>query len=284
MEAATPNFNIQKINETVWVFKNAIENPQEWIDYFESKDEWKDWFTFGKTLAGPNFHLNFDTFPALDQWEHGKNEAFSYISKDLEIENKVNELFYSTTKEYIQENNINIENWVYKSWNIAKYLPNSDNRYAMVHHTDYQREFSHNPGTKYAVTAVFYLNDNYTGGEVEFRFLDDDDVSIVKEDYSYKPSAGDIVVFLSGHPHYHGVRAIRAGEKYIIRTYWTQEYSGHPLWLKLQEKYGKDIWEQMEQARVEFNRNSENIEHINNIPFWVPFEEYYKKEIEALEE
>jgi hypothetical protein len=283
MDAAY-NFNIQKIHDTVWVFKNAIENPQDYIDYFESKEDWKDWFTFGKQLEGPNFSVDFSEFPTPAQWEAQKEDNPHDFSKSLHFENKINDLFLHATKMYVEENNIDIDNWRYLGWNVAKYIPNTEEEYVMVHHTDYQREFSHNPGSKFAVTAVFYLNDNYTGGEVMFRFLDDNDVSIIKEDYSYKPTAGDIVVFLSNHPHYHGVKAITEGQKYIIRTYWKYEYSGHPLWLRLQEKYGNDIWEQMENERLKFNRNSDNIEMVNNIPFWVPFEEYYKKELEALDQ
>jgi len=282
MDAAY-NFNIQKIHDTVWVFKNAVENPQNFVDYFESQEGWKDWYTFGKNLEGPNFNVTFDKFPTQEQWEAEKDSRSDGFSRSLHFENKINDLFLHATKMYVDKNNINIDNWTYTGWNVAKYKPNAENEYVMVPHTDYQREFSHNPGVKFAVTAVFYLNDNYTGGEVMFRFLDDDDVSIIKEDYIYKPNAGDIVVFLSGHPHYHGVKAVTEGEKYIIRTYWNYDYPGHPLWLKLQEKYGHDIWQQMEDARLKFNRNSENIEHINSIPFWVPFEEYYKKELEALD-
>lgn len=284
MAAATYNFNIQKIHDTVWVFKNAIENPHDYVDYFESQDDWKDWYTFGKQLEGPNFLVNFDEFPSADQWEAEKNKNSNDFSNSLHFENKINNLFYAATKAYIEENNIDIDNWTYKGWNIAKYRPNNENEYVMVHHTDYQREYTHNPGIKFAVTAVFYLNDNYTGGEVAFRFLADDDVSVIREDYEYKPSAGDIVVFLSGHPHYHGVKAVTEGEKYIIRTYWTYQYPGHPLWLELQEKYGSDIWEQMERERLKFNRDSANITTINNIPFWSSFEEYYKKEIQALDQ
>lgn len=283
MEAATNNFNIKKIQDTVWVFQEAIKNPQDYVEYFDSQDGWKDWYTFGRQLDGPNFVLRFSDFPNLEQWQDEKAKNIGVLDKSLIFENKVNDLFYATTKAYLEENGVDIENWAYAGWNIAKYTPNTENEYIMVHHTDYQREFSHNPGKKYAITAVFYLNDDYSGGELEFRFLDDKDLSIVKEDYSYKPSAGDIVVFLSGHPHYHAVRPIKEGQKYIIRTYWTYEYQGHPLWLKLQEKYGVDVWGQIEDERLKFNRNSDNMKHINNIPFWVPFEEYYKKEIEALE-
>lgn len=283
MAAVAYNFDIEKINDTVWVFKKAIKNPQDYVDYFEKTVEWTDWYTFGKHGRGHNFGPSrFETFPTLEEWESQRKIAV-HSESDKTFEKSIDDLFYQATKLYVDANKSSFDNWVYESWNIAKYEPNQENEYVMMHHTDYQREYTHSPGSKFAITAVFYLNDNYTGGEVAFRFLDNDDVSIIKEDYVYKPNAGDIVVFMSGHPHYHGVKSVTEGDKYIIRTYWRYDYSGHPLWLKLQEKYGTDLWAQMEADRVRSTRSSENVTVINNIPFWIDFEEYYKKEIEMLD-
>jgi hypothetical protein len=285
MTSTENNFDIEKIQDTVWVFKKAIKNPESLIRYFEENGEWTDWYTFGKYAPNTPFLVSFDTFPTEEDWENKKNEGENGFGNVGKYENYINDIFYHTTKLYCESNKLFFDNWVYAAWNIAKYIPNENNKdkYAMVHHTDFQREFSYNPGYKFAVTAVMYLNDNYDGGDVMFRFLDDNDVSVIKEDYRYKPQAGDIVVFMSGHPHYHGVKQISNGEKYIIRTYWRYSYPGHSLWLKLQEKYGEDAWKQLEEERTKFNRKIENIKMINNIPFWVEFEEYYKKEIEALD-
>ncbi len=281
------NFNVEKISESVWVFKNAIKNSQDFVEYFKKNKDWKPWYTFGELANGPNFPgLSFKSFPTPEEWETSKAKSIEDFvkEKDYFFENEINNLFYYATKLYVEKNNIVLDNWAEDGWNVVRYIPNEEDHsdYVMMHHTDFQREFSHNPGLKFAITAVFYLNDNYDGGEVEFRFLDENDPNKIKEDYSYKPAAGDIVVFPSGPPHYHGVKAVTSGEKYIIRNYWRYDYPGHPLWLKLQEKYGEDIWRQLEDQRLKFNRNSDNVEIINNIPFWVGFEEYYKKEIEML--
>jgi hypothetical protein len=282
------NFEIQKINNSVWVFKNAIKNSQDFIEYFEKNKKWKDWYTFGKVaeIVDEIQPIKFKNFPTSEEWKNSERYCKTDDLQEISFyENEINTLFHETTKLYVEENKIVLDNWVEDGWNVAKYVPNLENHsdYVMMHHTDFQREFSYNPGLKFGITAVFYLNENYDGGEVMFRFLDENDRSVIKEDYSYKPSAGDIVVFPSGPPHYHGVKAITSGEKYIIRNYWRYDYPGHPLWLKLQEKYGEDIWRQLEEARLKFNRNIDNIDVVNNIPFWVEFEEYYKKEIESLD-
>ena len=276
------NFDIKKIHNTVWVFKNAIKNSQDLIDYFEKNREWRDWYTFGKVAKGADFVNRFDKFPSLEEWDSQRKLRAVELGENDFFENQINDIFYHATKLYVEENNVLLDNWAYDGWNVAKYAANLEEPLAMHYHTDFQREFAYNPGSKFAITAVFYLNDNYAGGNVLFRFLDDNDTSIIKEDYNYKPQAGDIVIFMSGHPHYHAVKAITEGEKYIIRTYWKYDYSGHPLWLKLQQKYGSDVWKQMEDQRIKFSRSSEGITIINNIPFWVDFEENYKKELEAL--
>jgi hypothetical protein len=277
------NFEIEKIHDTVWVFKNAVKNTQDLIYYFEKTREWRDWYIFGKVAEGSNFKNVFNSFPNQEEWDADRdNRSLSHNGNDY-FENQINDLFYQATKLYVQANNVSLDNWIYEGWNVGKYQARTEDEMAMAYHTDYQREYTHNPGSKFIITAVFYLNDNYSGGDVAFKFLDNEDVSILKEEYTYKPQAGDIVIFLSGHPHYHGVKAVTEGEKYIIRTYWRHDYPGHPLWLKLQKKYGEKRWEEMEKERVRATRKPENITSINEVPFWATFEEYYEKEIAELD-
>jgi hypothetical protein len=286
MGPAVYNFNIEKIDDLVWVFKGAIKDPKSFVDYFDKNKEWRPWYTFGEVSDGPNLpHLTFKNFPTPEEWEKAKNYKEIAPGEKYYFEAQIDNLFYHSTKLYKESNNIELDNWSEDGWNIAKYVPNpkDHSEYAMMYHTDFQREFSHNPDLKFAITAVFYLNDNYKGGEIVFKFLDKDDPQILRKEYSYKPSEGDILIFPSGPPHYHGVNSVTEGNKYIIRNYWRYDYPGHPLWLKLQEKYGEDVWRDLEEKRLKFNRDSNNLTFINGIPFYVEFEEYYKKEIEMLD-
>jgi len=272
-------FNIEKIHDTVWVFHNALENPEEIIEYFKNNKTWEDWYTFGKMtkMEGPEYVFN--SFPTNEEWNAKLNEFYSTENQENSVRKKIDSLFYETTSLYLKENSISLNSWIFQGWNMAKYVPNPEDHpsYVMHHHTDFQREKSYQPGIKFGVTAVFYLNDNYEGGEVEYRFVEDESLQVVSEDYTYKPGAGDVVVFLSGHPHYHGVRAVNSGEKYIIRTYWRFNQDAHPKWLELQERYGKDVWEEMEKERLRFTYKGENQVIINNIPKFINFEEYYDK-------
>jgi hypothetical protein len=63
-------------------------------------------------------------------------------------------------------------------------------------HTDYHRR----------VSFVYYLNDNYTGGEINFpRF-----------DISYKPKANEMLVFPSTYVYNHSVSEVTEGERYAV--------------------------------------------------------------------
>ena len=59
--------------------------------------------------------------------------------------------------------------------------------------------------------------DDYDGGDICF-YINGDFVN-------YKPKAGDILVFPSGMPYYHGVKTIRNGNKFFIRNFISQKYS-----------------------------------------------------------
>lgn len=271
------NFNIEKIHDSIWVFKNALKDTDQIVEYFNNNKDWTDWYTFGKmTWDIREDAYEFKTFPTKEEWQSKLEQSYpsTFTKSDpLYFEKTIDNLFYETTSLYLEHNNIDLNNWIYLPWNVAKYNTNAQHPYIMHHHTDFQRELEYVPGLKFAITAVIYLNDNYEGGEVDFRFVDEN-IEITKEDYSYKPGKGDIVVFLSGHPHYHGVRSVISGEKYIIRTYWRYKKEAHPQWIYMQNKYG-ELWEDMEKERLKFTHRNHEI--INNIPKFIGFEEYYSK-------
>jgi hypothetical protein len=263
-------FDIEKINDSVWVFKNAIKDSQDIIEHFEQNHKWTDWYTFGNVINIEMPHQYFDSFPTEEEWYSRQNNSISHP-----IEKNINNLFYETTKKYIEENNIQYPSWHFEGWNIAKYNPQPETEYAMMYHTDFQREFAANPGSKFGVTAVFYLNDNYEGGEIIFRFFKDDSLKEIEKDFSYKPSKGDILVFPSGPPHFHGVLSVKSGEKYIIRNYWKYSSEGDQRWLDLKSKYGDSEWAKMEEDRLKYIRK--NIININQTPKYMTFSEYYDK-------
>ena len=150
---------------------------------------------------------------------------------------------------------IELDNWKFNPPNICMYEPDSgvSDLIAMHYHTDYRQAAASAPGDKFAITCTMYLNDNYDGGEILFKIYangkDEPPLYI-----SYKPKAGDIVIFPSGEPYYHAVNLVKNGEKYFVRSFWQYEFYGTPEWQENEKKFGKKVWSEIEEEREWFWR------------------------------
>ena len=122
--------------------------------------------------------------------------------------------FYKTTNKYFEELNLTLPSYILKPFNLAKYIEGGK----MNYHTDFEPAKAHYPGHKFHTTCLFYLNDNYEGGEICFAILNDSNTKVI-EHFEYKPKKGDVLIFPATAPFYHGVKPITKGEKYIIRSY-----------------------------------------------------------------
>ena len=244
-------FKIEKPHPQIFIFKNAIKNPEEILEHFSSPFySWEPWYTFGSQLNLSNLYFDFNSFPTKEEWEEklrlvGKNEIADFLNQFIKknIQNqgrigltekdllflqkseknikKITDLFYKTTSLYIKETGIEKNNLIFNPFNIAKYDDDAgiSENFAMNYHTDFIQHESSIVENNFYVTCLFYLNDGYVGGEISFKVLDKNQKS-VEFSYDYKPSSGDMIVFPSTPPFYHGVKKARQGEKYIIRTYW----------------------------------------------------------------
>jgi len=59
--------------------------------------------------------------------------------------------------------------------------------------------------------CVLYLNDDYEGGEIGFKFFN----------VSYKPKSGDIILFSSAFPYMHEVKPITKGYRNAAVTWYS---------------------------------------------------------------
>ena len=246
------NHDVTVLDEKVLVFHNIMDDNQGLIDFYESQEEWwSGWYGFGRQIMGGGPAIeNSKEFPTKEVWES------EIVNTDYRPEDpfrmSLERSFYDASSEYFDYTGTSLPSWGNTGWGIARYIPDEDiinnPDLTMVHHTDYMENTKDQPGRKYAVTAVYYPNDDYEGGELSIRKVDETtNKAIVK--INYKPKAGDLVFFPSGRPYLHGVRRVWNKPKYIIRFYWLYEYEGSPEWFRLKEKYG-DKFEKLEKDRV----------------------------------
>jgi hypothetical protein len=105
---------------------------------------------------------------------------------------------------------------------IFKPLKNYENKFAIkITKKDYHevlkyREGDHlsshtddNGGNKPRVSLLFYLNDDYQGGEICFDFID----------IKYSPKKGDIIIFPSSYIYRHHVEKVTNGTRYCIADF-----------------------------------------------------------------
>jgi predicted 2-oxoglutarate/Fe(II)-dependent dioxygenase YbiX len=144
-----------------------------------------------------------------DDQEHPFSNILNYTTTKT-----ITDSIYKASRLFFEANYPDIkEELFFLSFDIAKYFPGGE----MTYHTDYDQEQFYKPGLVFHTTVLLYPNDNYDGGEISFIEMDSEENVLWRHDY--KPKAGDIVIFNSRPPIYHGVSPNLNAEKYIIRAY-----------------------------------------------------------------
>lgn len=261
--------NVVEIYPKVFVYKGLYKDIDYIYKILKESDgiegllsPWSKWSHFGEyiypTFKGYNTVLQLDGAKAIETKTEKEKEHKEIL---LELLNN----FYIATEDYVKKHNVNfdknrivpgikdengnpIKEWLFTGPSIARYHANVEDPLAMTYHTDYIREPITSPGHKFAITALTYFNDDYDGGEIDFIANG--------EAYMYKPEAGDVLVFPSGHPEFlmsetsiylHGVMPSYNNSKYLARMYWTKYSVGAPEWFENEEKFGKEKWKEMQE-------------------------------------
>jgi hypothetical protein len=236
-----------EIYPRVVVYKNTLPRWKEYIELLKRSEseppryyfqDWEDWYGFGRMM---NLSMKHPGVP----YEVNSDDEYALLQKDFLQD--VTNAYYAASADYVQTYGISLPNWVNNGISICKYWESpKQNTMAMHYHTDYVGANASAPGKKFAITCTIYINDDYDGGGLSFLREDTGDV------IDYKPEAGDIVVFPSGDPvtgashYFHGVDRVDNGEKYFIRCFWSYEFEGTKEWHEGVEKYGQDVWEEMQ--------------------------------------
>jgi len=264
----TTNLESIEIYPNIRVYKNMFKDISKSYkvltdSLLESEDRvfspWTQWSIFG-TYLNPIFpqflmgrrHANIDNIETKtavqeDQKNFGIEmmENFHLVTEDYI---KIYNIDVDLNETSIDENGNTIPTWRWTGGTIGKYHISTDSEpVGMRYHSDYIREQGHSPGYKFAITCTIYFNDDYEGGEVDFAMGD----KLVK----YKPEAGDLLVFPSGHPDYltedgmpylHGVMPSYKKNKFLSRMYWQKYQKGTDEWYAKEKEFGKEVWAAMQ--------------------------------------
>ena len=266
----TDSMKVIEIYPKIFVYKGLfkdIDKTYSLLKESQGEDDglfspWSAWSRFGQYI-NPIFRNHSDNLKieSVKEVETTTEKQEEHKQVLLEVLNN----FMIATKDYITKNNVDfdedrmipdikdqrgnpIREWEYTGPSIARYKTDIEDSLAMTYHTDYIREPITAPGHKFAITALTYFNDDYEGGEIDFIANG--------EAYMYKPEAGDLLVFPSGHPdllmsensiYLHGVMPAKNNSKYLSRMYWTKYSIGDPEWFENEEKFGKEKWKEMQE-------------------------------------
>lgn len=217
----------ERLHTDVYRYSNAIENPNKLIELIEASDfntdinavvpVWKDWAS--SSADGVNFGKKKDLRPeCLDQLQGQSKEDAKYIVDTIQ------DAIKRLAEAFIKDRGLDIVANISPFVGVSKYLPGC----AMGAHFDAQ---SGDESLKYSM--IFYLNDDYEGGEISFIIREPDlrlpenahlkphqniDHPENKDlvDFYLKPNAGDALIFPSTAPYRHQVHEMRSGVKYIV--------------------------------------------------------------------
>lgn len=251
------NLEWEQIYPGVIVYRNMLSNPDKAYEVMMRSDEssngkyffktWDPWAHFG-TYTQAKFGAELEAAekgPIFDE----EKALFEEIATSYD----------RAISHYYKHTGIEIpEGARYSGQSWCKYfnkIDNLKNNMTMQYHTDYIISQRDMPGEKFHTTCTFYINDNYNGGDIEFYV--NGDIT------NHKPKAGDIVIFPSTEPYFHGVKTIPDGNKFFIRNFVMFDYDGDEKWLANQKKYGAYRWAKMESERID-NEDKKNMIYLKD--------------------
>lgn len=136
-------------------------------------------------------------------------------------------------------------NMILSTLEVLQHKLNLEEDYTIQVHTDTHDHRKQEPGPKQIITYTIYLNDEHEGGEIDF--VDEEN----KKVFVYKPKRGDITVFPSGRPFWHGARAVKSNPpKIFMRTFSIFRYSGSQEWKYGASSHGIALWMDIQNEKI----------------------------------
>jgi len=225
--------NREILEENIYYYKNAIPDPQKFIEIIESTEaedygtsltKWNEW----TACSGEMYLYGSQKTVEPSDLEKTADKDTNPVSY---IYNTITDLFYNVCKDYAVSKGDMEEPMILPAFDIKKYSAGT----FMGAHFDQQEG-----DTRLRYSLVMYLNDDYEGGELSFT-IESPDAPIIMgkplEDYSlsketdrvtigFKPEAGSVVIFPSSPPYHHTAHLVKSGFKYMIPMHWYNDLSG----------------------------------------------------------
>jgi hypothetical protein len=265
------NLDYVELYPKIDVYRNVLENPAELYEVMNKSE---------KTSEGKYFLKTWDPWAHFGTYTQKKNMAEvsqdvlsdEMFIKEKEFVEKVEDAYQKVVLDYVKRHNIDLpEGWHFSGCSYSKYNAGIDNlktKLTMQYHTDHITSQKDMPGDKFFITCTMYINDDYDGGDIEFYI----DGALI----NHKPVAGDILVFPSTQPYYHGVKTINTNEKFFVRNFIMTPHNGTDEWLENQRKFGAYRWAKMEQERIE-HEDKRNMLYFNDGKL-TSYEEHIEKQ------
>ena len=227
------NMKLSILHPDIWYFENAIPEAEKFLSLLEDNKnitsvipDWSDWLDsfargtdeviINKPLSAGEggAPMGVDKFVDWDMSINDYGRIWPRIVPDSEIHSKAYEILklidipFKKVLDYYWSQNPDLPELQYisKNYLIRKYSTGT----SMPVHVDASGRAGAIEDDKISMdlAALIYLNDNYTGGELNFV-----DLGI-----KFKPSAGSIVIF-DGIKHQHESTLIESGNKIYIPFY-----------------------------------------------------------------
>jgi predicted 2-oxoglutarate/Fe(II)-dependent dioxygenase YbiX len=186
------------------VYKNILPGSMKMINTIETDcDSWTD-----GAIAQSRLTETYEAAATIDKKIRDvdvkpilrKEDKEFYYCKTIDkaISNKFNETFLELEKDYMSHYSISIAG-IHSNYQILKYK----NGQFFANHVDSQ------PGFERTLSMTYYFNDDYLGGELYFDQFD----------LTFKPTAGDFLIFPSMWVYSHSANPVTSGTKYAVVSF-----------------------------------------------------------------
>jgi hypothetical protein len=255
--------DIEFLLNQIYKSQNEIENVEKTIPEESSYNDfhgvqpkdrndgtliqtWTPWYTFGLRSIWSTPSITTKDKEHVDGYEMIK-KALAIAHEDYIGSLNGDQYWTYDIKEWdiLASENEDASSMQLSTFEILQHRLNLESDYTIAVHTDWHDQRKEEPGPKQILTYTIYLNDDYEGGEIDF--VDEKNEHMVV----YKPKRGDITVFPSGRPYWHGARAVKSDpNKIFIRTFAMHRSAGTKEWNLGAKRYGLKQWLEIQDEKI----------------------------------